>query len=53
MRKLNVGGLVDESLMDCHSYRRALDLASRPTELAEELRQQDRRDLDDAVFELL
>jgi hypothetical protein len=53
MKKRNVGGLVDESLMDCHSYRRALELAARPLALSEELRQQDRRDLDDAVFELL
>jgi type I restriction-modification system DNA methylase subunit len=53
MRKRKVGRLVDESLMDCHSYRRALELAVRPLALSEELRQQDRRDLDDAVFELL
>jgi hypothetical protein len=53
MTRRTVGGLVDESLMDCHSYRRALELATRPLALSEELRQQDRRDLDDAVFELL
>jgi type I restriction-modification system DNA methylase subunit len=53
MKKRNVGGLVDESLMDCHSYRRALELAARPLALSEELRQTDRRQLDDAVFELL
>jgi type I restriction-modification system DNA methylase subunit len=53
MKKRTVGGLVDESLMDCHSYRRVLELAARPLALSEELRQPDRRDLDDAVFELL
>jgi len=44
---------VDESFMDCHSYERALELAARPLALSEELRQPDRRELDDAVFELL
>ena len=53
MTKRAVGRLVDESLMDCHSYQRALDLAARPLALSEELRQPDRRQLDDAVFELL
>ncbi|MGH9599947.1 MAG: HsdM family class I SAM-dependent methyltransferase [Terracidiphilus sp.] len=53
MKKRNVGGMVEESLMECHSYRRALELASRPIALSEELRQGDRRQLDDAVFELL
>jgi methylase of polypeptide subunit release factors len=53
MMRRTVGGLVDESLMECHSYRRALELASRSLELSEELRQPDRRELDDAVFELL
>ncbi len=53
MKRRIVGGMVEECLMDCHSYRRALELAARPLALSEELRQQDRRDLDDAVFELL
>ena len=53
MKRRTVGRLVDESLMDCHSYERALELAARPLALSEELRQSDRRDLDDAVFELL
>ena len=53
MTRRTVGRLVDESLMDCHSYRRALELAARPLTLSEELRLPDRRDLDDAVFELL
>lgn len=53
MTKRDVGRLVDESLMECHSYARALDLASRPLALSQELRQPDRRELDDAVFELL
>jgi type I restriction-modification system DNA methylase subunit len=53
MKRRIVGGMVEERLMDCHSYRRALDLAARPIALSGELQQQDRRNLDDAVFELL
>jgi type I restriction-modification system DNA methylase subunit len=53
MQRRTVGRLVDESLMDCHSYRRALELSARPLALSEELNQPDRRQLDDAVFELL
>ena len=53
MTKRDVGRMVTESLMDCHSYERALELASRPLTLSQELRQLDRRELDDAVFELL
>jgi hypothetical protein len=45
--------MVDESFMECHSYPRALELAARPLALSEELRQSDRRELDDAVFEVL
>jgi hypothetical protein len=30
MSKREVGGLVDEALMECHSYERAVELASRP-----------------------
>jgi hypothetical protein len=47
------GDFCEEPLMGCHSYIRALELAARPLVLAEELQQQDRRELDDAVFELL
>jgi hypothetical protein len=39
--------------MDCHTPERARKLASGPLVLANELRQADRRDLDDAVLELL
>jgi type I restriction-modification system DNA methylase subunit len=53
MKRRIVGGMVEERLMDCHSYRRALELAERRAALSEELRQPDRRELDDAVFELL
>jgi hypothetical protein len=53
MSKRTVGRLVEESFMECHSYERALGLASRPLTLARELQQSDRRELDEAVFQLL
>lgn len=53
MTKRQIGRMVDESFMDCHSYLRALELASRPLTLSQELWQSDRRQLDDAVLELL
>ncbi len=48
-----VGRLVEEQLMDCHLPTRAKRIAAGPLVLSDELRQSDRRDLDDAVFELL
>ena len=53
MGKREVGRLVEEQLMDCHTPERARRLAAGPLVLSHELRQPDRRDLDDAVFELL
>src|SRR5262249_22901972 len=53
MWKREIGRLVEDSLIDCHTYERALELAKRPVTLPQELTQSDRRDLDDAVFELL
>ena len=53
MCKRDVGGMVEDSLKTCHTYERALKLASGAIILPHELKQQDRRDLDDAVFELL
>ena len=47
------GRLVEEQLMNCHSPERARNLAAGPLVLPEELRQPDRRELDDAVFEML
>jgi hypothetical protein len=48
-----VGRLIEEQLMDCHTPERARKLAAGPLVLPNELRQADRHDLDDAVFELL
>ena len=53
MGKRDVGRLVEEQLMDCHTPERARKLAAGPLVLSNELQQPDRRDLDDAVFQLL
>jgi hypothetical protein len=48
-----VGRLVEEQLMDCHTPERARKLAVGPLVLSQELKQADRRELDDAVFQML
>ena len=53
MSQREVGRLVEEQLMDCHTPERAARIAAGPLVLSHELQQPDRRDLDDAVFELL
>jgi len=53
MQRRVVTHLVEEELMGCHSAERAKELAARPVELAQELRQADRRELDDAVLEMI
>jgi hypothetical protein len=53
MQQREVGRLVEEQLMDCHTPERARKLAAGPLVFAHELQQSDRHDLDDAVFELL
>ena len=53
MCKRDVGGLVENALKECHTYERARELAKRQITLPAELKQDDRRELDDAVFELL
>lgn len=53
MKRRTVGRLIEEQLMERHSPERARRIAAGPLVLSEELRQDDRRDLDDAVFELL
>jgi methylase of polypeptide subunit release factors/SOS-response transcriptional repressor LexA len=49
----DVGRLVEEQLMDCHTPERARRIAAGPLALSNELQQSDRRRLDDAVFEML
>ncbi|MBM4029405.1 MAG: hypothetical protein FJ280_29015 [Planctomycetes bacterium] len=53
MSRREVGRLVEEQLMDCHTPDRARRIAAGPLVLSDELQQRDRQDLDDAVFELL
>ena len=53
MTRREVGRLIEEQLMDCHSPERARRIADGPLVLSNELQEADRRDLDDAVFELL
>lgn len=53
MSRRTVGRLIEEQLMECHAPERARRIAAGPLVLSDELRQEDRRDLDDAVFELL
>jgi hypothetical protein len=53
LARREVGHLVEEQLRDCHSPVRARRLAAGPVQLSAELRQVDRRALDDATFELL
>jgi methylase of polypeptide subunit release factors len=45
--------MVEKEFMSCHSPERAREMADCEIELPEELKQPDRRELDDAVFELL
>ena len=53
MSRRPTGDLVEEQLMECHTPDRAARLAAGPLVFSNELRQADRRRLDDAVFELL
>jgi hypothetical protein len=51
--KRDIGDVVEASLKEAHSYERAMNIAAGPITLPDELTQPDRRELDDAVFELL
>ena len=53
MSQREVGRLVEEQLMDCHTPDRARRIGAGPLVLSDELHQRDRQDLDDAVLELL
>ena len=47
------GDMIEEQLMDCHTPDRARRIAAGPLVLSQELQRADRRELDDAVFEML
>lgn len=53
MQKRKVAHLVEQAFLDCHTAREVREAAKLPLGLPVELQQPDRRELDDAVFELL
>jgi hypothetical protein len=53
MQKRRVTHLFEEAFMDCHTALEVREAAKLPLGLPLELQQEDRRNLDDAVFELL
>ena len=53
MCRRDIGHLVEEQLMNCHSPERAQRIAQLPIVLSNELQQEDRHELDDAVLELI
>jgi len=53
MQNRKVTHLVEEAFLDCHTADEVRQAAKLPLGLPAELQQQDRRDLDDAVFEML
>ncbi|MGE0126892.1 MAG: class I SAM-dependent DNA methyltransferase [Blastocatellales bacterium] len=53
MQKREVTHLVEETFLKCHTAEEVREAANLPPGLPLELRQADRRELDDAVFELL
>jgi hypothetical protein len=53
MQDRKVTHLVEEAFLECHTAGEVREAAKLPLGLPAELQQQDRRDLDDAVFEML
>ena len=53
MSKRKVTQLVEDRLLKCHSVEHMREILETPSELPEELRCEDRRELDDAVLELI
>lgn len=53
MTKRKVTHLVDQAMLECHSEEHMRELLTKPYELPMELQREDRRELDEAVFELL
>lgn len=53
MQAREVTHLVEETFLNCHTAAEVREAAKLPLELPKELKQPDRRELDDAVFELL
>ena len=53
MQQRKVTRLVEEAFLNCHTAEEVREAAKLPLGLPDELQQPDRRELDDAVFELL
>ena len=53
MMRRDVTHLVEEALLQCHSEEAMREILLNEAELPAELRQEDRRELDDCVFELI
>ncbi len=53
MAQRQVTHLVEDTLLNCHSEDNLRELLKKPPDLPRELRQEDRRELDDAVLELI
>ena len=53
MQTRKAGHLVEAPFMDCHTVEQVKALAQQPVGLCQELRQADRRALDDAVLEMI
>jgi hypothetical protein len=53
MMRRDVTHLVEEALLQCHSEEAMRDILLKSAELPTELRQADRRELDECVFELI
>jgi hypothetical protein len=53
MQKREVTHLVEEAFLECHNANEVREAAKLPLGLPLELQREDRRELDDAVFELL
>ncbi len=53
IQRRKVTHLVERELLECHTAEEVREAAGRPLTIPEELQQQDRRELDDAVWEVL
>jgi hypothetical protein len=53
MTQRDVTHLVDAPMLQCHSEEAMREILRKPLELPRELCQEDRRELDDCVFELI
>ena len=53
MSQRSVTHLVQESMLQCHTEEHMREVLKRPAELSQELQQEDRRRLDDAVLQMI